>query len=144
MRSGIPEDQGQLWGVQLVNPAAGDPVTIFADAGQRWSLDAIGFVFTSSVAVANRQVYMTWWNGALPVCGSLWCTVIQVAGLVRTYQFTKWLTSGLIDTLGNLVLPFNGPSLLDSVNGIRITADNIQAADTFTDIKVRGQRWIDG
>jgi hypothetical protein len=144
MRSGVPEDQGALFGLQYANPGAGNPIDIVALAGQRWSIDAIGLIFTTSAAVANRQVYITFYDGVLPVAGTLIHPTIQVAGQTRTYTFSRLFAAVPYDAAGWFMFPLRGPVIIDSVSGIRITANNIDAADTFTDIKIRGHRWIDG
>lgn len=144
MRSGVPEDQGQLFGAQIANPGAGNPVYIYADPGQRWQIDAIGLIFTTSAAIANRQVYISYYTGALPLAGSLLSILVITAGQTIPCQFTHWFSGQPFNNLGWNMFPLRLKTVIDSTSGLVITADNIQNGDTFTDIKVRGQRWIDG
>lgn len=144
MNSGVPENQGMLFGAQITNPGAGNPVYIYALHGQRWQIDAVSMIFTASAAVANRQIYMAYYTGALPLAGLLLNTLVITAGQTVPCYWSHWFGSGGYNNLGWLFNPLRGPTVIDDTNGLVVAADGMQAGDTFTDIKVRGHRWIDG
>lgn len=137
----IPSDLGALFSQPVANPGAGNPLDIIAPGGEEWRLHSIRVVFTTDATVVNRQVFLQWYNG-ITFGAQIWHNVNQAASLARTYHFIDWFTGVPFTTLSHFILPMGNGSLIDGIEYLRISADNLQAGDAFTDIVVNGERWL--
>ena len=144
MRNVIPDNDGRIFVLHVTDPGAGGYVEIGPPAGERWRLISVTCTFTTSAAVANRQVS---WRclealyGTICFCGIF--STIQVASLVRGYHFMDGQSQAPYDISG--VFMGGLPTGIRLVYGLKLIIDaiNLQAADAFTNIYVVAQKWID-
>jgi len=126
--------------LSVANPAPGADFSTTVTASQVWELQAIRFVLTCSVTVANREVSITLDDGT-NVYLKIAATTNQTASQAKGYNFgdlgSAWTSSGA----GNFMLPLGRP-LVAAGGRIRSSVQNIDATDQLSGIFINYRAYV--
>jgi hypothetical protein len=123
-------------------PAAGGTNSDTVPTSAKWRLHSYKTAFTSSAAVANREVALVITDGVNPLV-TITASFTQAASLAFGYQWSLG-TQSLAPTVGTQrILPLSDMYLSA---GFQIQTDcrNEQAADQFTAAQFEVEEWIEG
>jgi hypothetical protein len=135
-------EHGYLNLVTIANPAAGASFVCRRLIQNRFKIFGLRFAFTTAIAVANR--YVTWSvQSGISYGFEYCCTTAQAAGLTRYYNLVWGL--GQLDflSLDNVMVPWDGSIEMNYFSYLGIYAQNMQAADQFSDITCYFSEWIE-
>lgn len=136
-----PKWLGDLEQIQIANPAAGAAVDIQPPGGQVWLVEGIAAVFSASVAVANRNLYILQRGGIADVAPIVSGTII-LASQVRNISLSSWFSSAPFDSVGYFHFPLSRFCYITNTIFIRIFAFGMDAADQFSAIWVNYYRML--
>jgi len=135
------EGPGFLQSQQVTTPAAGADWSITVPGAERWHFVSLSATFTAAVAVANRQVEIIVDDGV----NVYWvddASASITASTVNTITATTTnVPTGVVTTIQNVTLP---PGLtIPGNHRIRSNTLNIAAADTWTNIFMLLEKWVE-
>lgn len=127
------------------NPAAGEGYAIPIPVNCRIEITSADFTFTSGAAVADRLVYVAPSVAAAPN-QHFNSPRIQVANAATNYHFFTGAPAeaGLAPVPLEVTAPLGVSCIFDNLTAIIITAQNIQAADQFSNLFIWYRIWIGG
>lgn len=132
---------GVLRSITGTDPAAGAEISETVPANARWRLQAIQFTFVTGAAVANREVGLTFDDGAT-VFAHVASGLTHVAATSIVYS--AWplapRTSGAQDATRSFTFP---PALLPGGFRLNTVTTNFQAADDYGAPQCLVEEWIE-
>jgi hypothetical protein len=134
--------QGLISSVIPSNPSAGSGYTYTTTAGLRTRIHSVNFLFTTSSTAANRVVYVGINdNNGYQVAVS---NSNYVQGASLAYQYSFFIGGiPLAPTTNNTQAIAPMPQVdLGSVWTLNINVNNMQAADTLTNIRLALETWV--
>jgi len=103
----------------------------------------VSFKLTTAAGGGVRRVYLEKYNNPIGVGSEFWPAVrTQAGGLTRKYSFVGRQVDITTPILTTVVLEeFNGTFLIGAQNDFIISAENVDPADSFTEVFIAGQTW---
>lgn len=124
------------------NPGAGADFSVSVPLGARWRVIAWRGTLTTAVAVANRDVSITYNNGATVMAESP-SGLVLAASSANTYCYFDGATLNATAFNGRTVAPLPGNCFLQRGFSIQTATTGIQAADQWSGITMIVQEWSD-
>ena len=141
----LPADgQGAVVIRGVGNPGAGNEWTFFTNPNTRARLVSLQATFTASAAVATRFPAII----LQPNVGQNICTSGDQVGVTASQAVTfSWFKGAMHTTNGtapNRCCPIPDPCWFRVNSRIQSTTANLQAGDTWTNILMEWEEWVDG
>lgn len=140
--SSFPESRGQAFCRSVANPAAGASFSIIYVSGWLQRIWGFAFNFNTDATVADRYVWYKIWDGV-----SLYqqhVTTIAQTSSVGGIHSVGTSVRGISLMIGWYFMHAWHPEfLMDGLNRVEVGALNMVAGDTFANIRVFGEEWID-
>lgn len=124
------------------NPGAGADFSLSVPVGARWRIIAFRGTLTTAVAVANRDVSLTYNNGATVLAESP-SGLVLAASSANTYCYFDGATLNTTAFNGRTVAPLPSNCFLQRGFSIQTATTGIQAADQWSGITLIVQEWLD-
>jgi hypothetical protein len=136
------EERGAITPLQPADPAAGADFTFTVPTSTRVQILAMHALFTTAVAVANRNIEMLFSGGL----GTVWRVSAPVTVAASTAAHINlgqsFVASGGV-VPADIVLPLPGAFLMHGGDTIQSVTTNIQAADQWSAIIFTVEQWLD-
>lgn len=131
----LPADgQGQVRTVTIGAPGAGLDWSQNVPNGERWQIQSVRGVFTTAVAVANREVQIVFAGSGGTVYEST-PGPVQAASLAWDYSFGQYGYAP-INTLTTVQIHFDNTITLPPGGQVKSVTTNLQAADAWSAVNL--------
>jgi len=138
----IPPPLGKLRIVIIADPGAPGDMGLVYEQRVRHRLYGATFVLTTDANVANRYVSWQIYSVGASTPTAI-CTLAQTAGTARQYHWAVGHPALATNVGNHIYTPMPDDMWAEGLLFFQTTTENIQAGDTFTNIGLLVEEWIE-